>query len=383
MPVRAILMVHPHADLYGSDRVFLASVEAMVQAGWRVVVSVPTEGRIAEPLRETGAELVLCPAPVLRRAALRPVGLIRLLSEAARSVRPALRLLRETRPDVVYVNTLAAPSWTVLARVRRHPVLVHVHEAEDGLARFMQVGLALPMLAADVVVANSEASARSLTHVLPRLASRIRLVYNGVPGPARTVDHTVLHQPVRLVVLGRLSPRKGTDTAIDAVAELRRRGRDAVLRLVGSVFAGYEWFEEQLRASVAATDLAERVGFDGFQHDVWAAYAQADVALVPSRVEPFGNAAVEAQLAGLPLVVTDTQGLPETVDNGRSATIVPVDDPAALASAIEAILDDWPTAVARAEAARALASQRFDPARYRSEIVDLVSSLVTIGRHSH
>ena len=55
---------------------------------------------------------------------------------------------------------------------------------------------------------------------------------------------------MRLVVTGRISPRKGQEVAVDALERLRERGRPATLDLVGAVFPGYEWCERDLRARV-------------------------------------------------------------------------------------------------------------------------------------
>lgn len=372
---RTVLMAHPLVELYGSDRMYLESVRAMVEAGWRVVATVPGEGPITPLLRDSGAEVVVCPTPVLRKAALRPAGFARLVASTIRALGPTRRLLRAVDPDVVYVNTVVAPLWMVYARMTGRRVVAHVHEAEDSMPRILRLALALPLLAAHIVVVNSQATAASVTMALPRLRARIRLVYNGVPGPPDRLGNGrgQPHRPARLVVVGRLSPRKGTDTAVEAMASLRGKGRDVELRLVGSVFTGYEWFEDSLRARARELGVADHVVFMGFQDEVWSAYADADVALVPSRYEPFGNTSVEAQLAGIPVVVTDAQGLPETVDHGKVASVVPADDAGAFAAAVEEILDDWPDAVTRAGLARQAAESRFGTERYRAEIAELVT----------
>lgn len=369
-----VLMAHPSPDLYGSDRVFLESVVALADAGFQVVVVLPADGPLVPILREHGARVVFALTPVLRKAALRPRGFLQLAGTGARAVRPAVRLIREVRPDLVYVNTVTLPAWAVLARALRKRVLIHVHEAEDGVPAPIRLGLAAPLLTAATVVVNSRATERSLRRTLPAIGRRLRLIYNGVPGPPTpSVRRPDLPARARLVQVGRVSPRKGTDTAVDAAAILQQRDRDIELHIVGSVFPGYEWFEEELRARVSMQGLTDRVRFDGFRPDVWSAYDDADIALVPSRSEPFGNTAVEAQLAGTPVIVSDVQGLPETVDNGQYGAIVPADDPAALADAIEAALDDWPAAVKRADAAREVAIERFSPERYRAQIVSAVT----------
>jgi glycosyltransferase involved in cell wall biosynthesis len=88
--------------------------------------------------------------------------------------------------------------------------------------------------------------------------------------------------------------------------------------------------------------------------------------LVPSRLEPFGNVAVEAQLAGKPVVASDVQGLPEIVQDGLTGLLVPPDDPAALAAAVGRLLDEPGLAERLAGSGAAAARQRFSPDRYRS-----------------
>jgi hypothetical protein len=310
---------------------------------------------------------------VLRKSLLSPLGLVRFAAATARAVPTVLGLLRRVRPAAVYVNTVTIPLWPAAARLTGRPVLGHVHEAEEAVPRPVRAALALPLLLAGTVVVNSRASAAALD-VVPGLRRRVRLVYNGVPGPDAELPLRGT-DPGRLVLVGRLSPRKGTDVAVRALGLLRDSGRDVTLERAGSVFPGYEWYEAELRALAAELGLTDRVRFLGFLPSVWDAHAGADVVLVPSRVEPFGNTAVEGQLAGRPVVVSATQGLVEIVEPGKTGVVVPPDDPAALAAAVGALLDDWPAARELAAAGREEARRRFDPARYRSEMADAVAAL--------
>ncbi|WP_232376146.1 glycosyltransferase [Amycolatopsis aidingensis] len=373
---RRALLAHASAELYGSDRVFLESVRALAEAGWQVTVTLPAAGPLEDALRRAGARVLRCPSPVLRKAALRPAGLARLLLDTARAVPPMVRLLREIRPELVYVNTVTVPLWLPLARLLGAAVVAHVHEAEEAVPAPVRFALAAPLLAAHRVVVNSLATGAVVVRALPRLRERTRLVYNGVPGPPARPPSPPRHgEPARVLLVGRISPRKGTDTAVRALARLRERGRPVELEVLGSVFPGYEWFERRVRAEAERAGIAGSVRLGGFRDEVWEAYRAADVAIVPSRVEPFGNTAVEAQLAGVPVVVTDAQGLPETVEGGRWGAVVPADDPDALAAAIAAVLDDHPAALARARAAREAARTRFGPRRYRAEILALATEV--------
>ena len=128
-----VLCCHPSAERYGADRIFAESVRAFTEAGWQVTVTLPDDGELVPILREAGADVVFCPTPVLRKAALRPAGLCTLLADTARAIAPMTRLLRRVRPDLVYVNTVTVPAWLAMAKLLGKRVVAHVHEAEDAV----------------------------------------------------------------------------------------------------------------------------------------------------------------------------------------------------------------------------------------------------------
>jgi glycosyltransferase involved in cell wall biosynthesis len=375
-----VLVAHPSPDLYGSDRMLLESVEGLRAAGWRVVVTVPIDGPLVAELDRREVEVEVLDVPVLRRAVLTPVGQARAVLRGVRAVPAMRRLLRRHRPDIIYVNTVTIPIWLLL-RLTGRPVLAHVHEAEQALPRVVRTALALPLLLASSVVVNSRATAEVVRSAVPSLGRRFRLIHNGVPGPARPILLAARPAvPARLVVVGRLSRRKGCDVALDAVVLLRQYGHEVVLDFVGSVFPGYEWYEAELRDRVAGLGLQEAVRFRGFLSPAWPAYADADIAVVPSFGESFGNAAAEGQLAGRPVVVSGVQGLLEIVDDGATGIVVPAGDPHALADGIAGLLEDWDKARELAAAGRAEAERRFGTARYRREIAAAVAALLPAAR---
>lgn len=374
-----VVVAHHTPDLYGSDLQLLESVSALVAGGFAVVVTVPHDGPLVPLLQGRGARVDFLDIPVLRRSLMNPRGLVVLARDSARGLWRAVRFLRRHRAAAVYVNTLTIPIWLLAARLARTPSLAHVHEAQDDGPRALRAALVAPLLLADTTVVNSGASVRSIRDALPSAVRRATVVYNGIPDAPETPslpDPVAPGTPARLVQVGRLSPRKGTDVALEALAELTRRGREVRLDVYGTVFEGYEWFEDQLRTRASRDDLRDRVTFAGYVHPTWAALDAATVVLVPSRTEPFGNTAVEAQLAERPVVVSAVQGLTEIVSDGQTGLLVPPEDPMALADAVERLLDDPAFAARLASAARAQALTRFSSAGYRQRILGAVNALV-------
>jgi glycosyltransferase involved in cell wall biosynthesis len=217
---------------------------------------------------------------------------------------------------------------------------------------------------------NSVFSLRTIERRLPRLAGRCILVPNGVAGPeAFSPAREHLTGALRVTYVGRLSPRKGPDVALDAVLRLGARGRMVELTLVGSVFPGYEWFEEQLRRQAGDAPAAVRVEFAGFHPDVWELLDRTDVLVVPSRYdEPFGNTAVEGVLARRVVIASDTSGLREAAGGYGTTMFVEPGDPDALADALHSAATSWSSLRGGLEADGLVATERHSPSSYRRAV---------------
>jgi glycosyltransferase involved in cell wall biosynthesis len=335
---------------------------------------VPSHGPLIHDLRAIdGIGVEVGHFRVLRKGLLSPARLVLLILAVPVDVWRAVRHIRRVGPDVVYVNTVTLPWWILAARLCRRPVLVHVREAESDVPRVLRFALAMPLLLATRVVTNSRASKRVLTDTIPGLARKTDVLYNGLPDPGPQDGPPKLG---RLAFVGRLSPRKGVDVALEALALLRSDGRDLELDVCGSVYAGYEWYEEQLRQRAARPDLAGTVRFLGYVNPTGPVLGGAEVVLIPSRAEPFGNTAVEGLLARRPVVASDVQGLTEIIVHGRTGLLVPPGDAEALAAAVAKVLDDPAFAERLAHDGRQDALERFSLQRYVTDVELSLLSLI-------
>lgn len=371
-----MLVAHPGSELYGSDRVLLDSVIGLVRSGARVIVTLPDEGPLAAALRANGAEVIVAPAFVLRKRLMRPSGWGELLRTGWNGARSARSILRATRPDVLYVSTITLPLWPLIGRVRRSPVVLHVHEGEASAGRLTKSVLYAPALAAKRIIVNSSFSSTVMTSTYPRLASRAEVVLNAVPGPSEAAEpREDVSDGLRVLFVGRLSPRKGADLVVDAVRLLDARGIPTTLDIVGSTFEGYEPYEEALRTTIADAGLGDRVTLHGFQTDIWGFLERADVLVVPSRLdEPFGNTAVEGILAARPVIASDTSGLREATAGVDTAWRIAPDSAPAIADALVAIAERWSDVRERVESSRRAAADRHSPARYQATVAEIVTS---------
>lgn len=370
-----VLVANPSADVYGADLQMLQSVAALHADGWQVVVATPSGGPLVPRLRELGAEVVHCPFPVLRRSSANLRGTVGLASSTVPAVRRLGALIHSYDPALVYVNTLTLPWWLLAARARRTPAVCHVHEAERADPRFVRLALAAPLRLATTCIVNSRATMAEILSAQPHLANHMRLVHNGVAGPPEPIGPPPPSDRIRLIVVGRLSERKGVHVAVKATALLVRRGYDVELELCGSAVDDQSPYVVELMKRCEAPDLRDRVRLSGYASPIWPALERSDILVAPSFGESFGNAVVEAQLAGRPVVATAVQGHLETVTNNETGLLVPLDDPSAIATAVGRLVHE--PGLAKGLAAQALrnASIEFSPERYNRSIASVVRSV--------
>jgi glycosyltransferase involved in cell wall biosynthesis len=144
-----------------------------------------------------------------------------------------------------------------------------------------------------------------------------------------------------VLFLGRLVSKKSPDLMLEVFSKWSQRGngsRGSVLVMAGPDEG--DGFRQHLEAMTAQMGLNGRVLFTGplYGDAKWAAYRDADVFVLPSQNENFGNTAAEAIACGTPVLVTDRCGIAPIVDRG--AGLVVPHDCAALEAGLAKILDD-------------------------------------------
>ena len=177
-------------------------------------------------------------------------------------------------------------------------------------------------------------------------STRMRVIRNAArseafaePDPefrAKLRGYCPADNPLSPIVLaaGRLSPEKGFDVLLEAASEVLRRFPAARFALFGE---GAERSKLETRAEQLG--LTGRFAMPGFTAELDRLLPWADVVVLPSFTEGLPNVALEASAAGVPIVATAVGGTPEVVKDGETGLLVPSGRPAAMAEALNRLLD--------------------------------------------
>lgn len=269
----------------------------------------------------------------------------------ARNVAPALAAyLRQRHPDA-----LIAAMWplTVIAAVAarmagfhgkvlvsEHAMLSQQYAPRGGLHRLaLRVSTFAGYRLASARVGVSHGTCEdmaALSHMPPDrfvpIHNPVRPALRPETGDLSAAQALWATDGPRILTVGNLKPVKNHPLLLRAFADLRRP--DARLMLLGQ---GTN--EAALRQLASALGIADRVIFAGFHTDPSPFYATADLFVLSSDDEGFGNVIVEALSFGLPVVSTDCPSGPaEILEGGRFGRLVPVGDAHALARAMEGAL---------------------------------------------
>lgn len=280
---------------------------------------------------------------------------------------PALvRYLRQARPAAVlacmWPLTVIALWARTLSRVpTRLVVAEHATWSRSELLKGWAVGWQIRASMhrffpkADAIVAVSQGAADDLAHFATLDRSAITVIYNPVVGDGPVLELATPSAPAgwcvgmhrKVLAVGTLKEIKDYSTLLNAFAVLRQRV-DARLLILG---------EGECRAALEAQ--ARRLGISGsvfmpgFVKDTAPYYRRADLHVLSSTGEGFGNVVVEALAAGTPVVSTDCPSGPrEILCGGEFGRLVPVGDVDALAAAMQESLTashDKAALIARAQ----------------------------------
>jgi glycosyltransferase involved in cell wall biosynthesis len=297
----------------------------------------------------------------------------------------------DVKPDIIHLHRFHAgfPALGPWLGARTEPIVFTAHDAElvcpvatltlpDGTAcpggilprcQFTgcEVGVGLPLNLAKRHYFDGHVKGRVRSFICVSRATRTIFENLGyrptdllrpmIPVPREPAS--LPSGPFTIGFLGRFERQKGIHVLAEAFALVRKSRADVRLRFAGS--------------GPFPIPPGDGISVDGWVSDSHRWFDGIHVLAVPSLPwENLGNSSLEALAHGVPVVVTDSGGLPETV--GEFGTVVPPGDPVKLANALLHLMDNYTEARAVALAGRAWVQEEFSTERHVQRLLDIYSA---------
>ncbi|MBI1756850.1 MAG: glycosyltransferase family 4 protein [Fimbriimonas ginsengisoli] len=337
-----ILQVISSSATSGAERHVLSLSKRLIERGHQVSVVCPDEGWLPVALGEAG--VAVYPSQMKGRGWARTLGLV-------------LRHSARHRADVVHTHlTRAAYIGFAAGLIGRKPVVTSVHIANND-----QIYKRLARGRNRLVAVSQYVSGMLHGRGIPE--RYIDMVYNGTdfidfePDEAPPVkEEFSIPKERRLVgLVGRVCREKGHLELIEAFGRVRREHPDAHIVFVGRVV---ETFADELNEAIDRSGLAPHLTMTGVRHDVPRLLDSFTLTTMPSHVETFGVAAIEAMARGKAVVANRVGGLMEVVRHRQTGLLVDL-RPEALADAVSYLLAHDEERERMGRSGRRLVAQRF------------------------
>ncbi len=381
-----ILQLIPHLDAGGAEITTLEVTAAITKAGGRALV-LSEGGRLSERIIAAGGELMPFPAATKNPA--------RIVSNGFELA----KIFARERVSLIHARS-RAPAWSAFIAARKTgiPFVTTYHGAYSERSKLKNLYNGV-MARSDIVIANSDYTARSIRDRYAASPARVRTIYRGVDlsrfdpavvSPERlTALRTAWGIPAgaRVIVhVARVTPLKGQSVVIEAARQLAASDQlgNAVIAFAGDA-QGRTGYVTELQAQISGGGLADQVRIVGHFDDVPAAFALAHAALlVSTEPEGFGRSSAEAQAMRCPVILSRIGALPETLVSEPRAPappstgwLVPPSDAAALAEAMSSALSLSPTdRAAIGDRARAFVTSRFTTQELQRQTLAVYDELI-------
>ncbi len=285
------------------------------------------------------------------------------------------RRLSQQQPDIVHCNDLPTAQMVCQAAGQLGiPRICHHRytfgsEAVDWMNKF---GAERHLFVSKYLMDDLSAKSAKLA-ALPRA-----VVYDGLPlTNCPTQDHRALARKqlglaadkVIVTFAGQIIERKGIADLLRGWVRLPDRSRElAQLVIVGDDLEGKGAYRQQMESLAAHLDCPAH--FVGFQKNVPTWLTATDIAVVPSHVEPLGNATLEAMSFGLPVIGCRVGGIPEMIVHEETGVLVPPCSPGPLSHAIDWLVSDPETRRRLGAAARTRCEKMFSLSRHVETVLE-------------
>jgi glycosyltransferase involved in cell wall biosynthesis len=393
-----ILYTNASSQLGGAERNLIDVICAVQKQDPSIEITVlitAPDGSLVAELTPLGVKIVLLPLP--RKIAqfgdsglkensdrtvriLKLVGNLSLVSVFIKYWWQLRQTISKIDPDLIHSNGFKT-HLLVASLGTSTPIVWHLH---DFISSRLAIGKLLKLFVGKVTVAIaiSQAVARDWQTVFPHL--QIELIYNAIDpdryrplaaAPAVIQDS----EPIKIGLVATYALWKGHDLFIQAIGQIAQQRPELKSEIEFYIIGGaiYEtdrsqFSRSQLQQLARELNVEDWLNFIDFQSDIVSSYNLLDIVVHAStKPEPFGRTIVEAMACETAVIVANAGGAAELFTHRLDAIGVSPNDPIALATAIQTLVDDPATRVAMGKAGRINVIKRFNSDRLGLDLISL------------
>jgi len=286
--------------------------------------------------------------------------------------------IKHIKPDLIHIHGTRAGSLGRLAAIGLNiPVIYTEHlwtkefHLDNKFLNFIHFfGYWFLDLFTNLNIAVSGAVKEFLIDAGISRDSKVKIIYNGIEPPRHSAD-IFQHDEILIGTVGTLNQNKGMQFLIRAMPHIRKEFPTAKLEIIGD-----GPYKKHLMWEAKVQKLGDNVKFIGFVADVEKYLAKFDCYVQPSLSESFGLAIVQAMSLGLPVVATETGGIPEIITHGITGFLIPPQKPKIIAESVIEILRNRERARKMGQTARKEVQIKFN-------LKDMISELEQVYEQTH
>lgn len=346
--MKNILYLHTGAELYGADIVLLTLIKGLDKNKYCPIVVLPQYGPLVEKLNEIGIEVHIVDYPILRRQYFTPKGLFKYIKTYLGSCKEILRKIKNTKIDIVHVNTIAVLEGIYICKKIKKPLIWHVHEILERprivykATSFLMGKNATKIIAVSLAVKNHLVASGFIE------SEKVNVIYNGVDTDVFSPDNDSDKLKKELLIpsdafvlgmIGRVNAIKGQDQFIKIVSNLVSKYKNVYGVIVGDAFPGQEWRVEELKELISESGCAENIRYLGYRNDANILHCLFDVYVLPSvSADSLPTVVLESMASCKVVTGYKNGGICEMVSDRESGYLENIGDYEKLAYDIEGLI---------------------------------------------
>jgi len=355
MPIgkKNILFLCAFSKIGGAERVLLTIAEHITEEGYFPYLIAQEEGPLTESFVKLGGKVFILKLPAWRK--------FKNIFKRYLATRRICAIVRSEGIDLIYANTYRLnPYALVVARACKIKAATAVH---DIIERKHVVNFLLHksryLITPSNYVRSRFGNIRPKVFVVPNAIDVGRFCAAGKGNIRR--EFGISPDAFLIVMVANFVERKGHKFFIEAASRLKSMAEDIKFMIVGDSVYGGPLTMEALKNFARQKRAESSIIFTGARSDIPEILNAADLLIVPSEIEPFSLAAIEAMAAKLPVIANIKSGGPtEIIDDGRTGILVDCSDTDALVEAVLKLIKDQPLRISLAEAGYKKAKEKFD-----------------------